>query len=196
MAPAKSSRSVKAKKPAPNTFKPTKISKRSQSRTKVATMEPTNARNLNRPKPPQGRTYPVTLLKNGLVSMERTPDYLLEAAQRNARNSPLLRLPAEIRNMIFRYAVGGNEIHVQRAFVYRTSKKWRDNSNSYWHGRATHLGDRRLKALAQGTAFHLPEVCRQIYAETATLSYATNTFILPSSQGRDQRFSNNGPRGT
>ena len=118
------------------------------------------------------------------------------SAQRNARDSPLLRLPAEIRNMIFRYAVGGNEIHVQRAFVYRTSKKWRDNSNSYWHGRATHLGDRRLKALAQGTAFHFPEVCRQIYAETATLAYAINTFILPSSQGRDQRFSNNGPRGT
>jgi hypothetical protein len=28
------------------------------------------------------------------------------------------------------------------------------------------------------SAFHLPEVCRQIYAETATLAYSTNTFAL------------------
>jgi hypothetical protein len=30
----------------------------------------------------------------------------------------------------------------------------------------------------QPSAFHLPEVCRQIYAETATLAYSTNTFAL------------------
>jgi hypothetical protein len=32
----------------------------------------------------------------------------------------------------------------------------------------------------QLSAFHLPEVCRQIYAETATLAYSTNTFLLCS----------------
>jgi hypothetical protein len=29
------------------------------------------------------------------------------------------------------------------------------------------------------SAFHLPEVCRQIYSETATLGYSLNTFIMP-----------------
>jgi hypothetical protein len=30
----------------------------------------------------------------------------------------------------------------------------------------------------QPTAFHLPEVCRQIYCETTTLAYKLNTFII------------------
>lgn len=215
MAPTTRSQFAKVKKPASNILQPSKVNKRSRPRTKVAARKPTKSKNLNgsqqisRLKPPQGRTYSVKHLENGLVSMETPPDYLVETwgwyfyarnfsadlprIQKNATDSPLLRLPAEIRNTIFRYAVGGNKIRIERAVVYRTSKKWRENSNSLWHGRADHLHDRRFKA--QGTAFHLPEVCRQIYAETATLGYATNIFILPCTQGLHQRFNDSGPNG-
>jgi hypothetical protein len=208
MAPTTRSRSAKVKKPASNILQPSKVNKRSRPGTKVAARKPTKSENLNgsqqisRLKPPRGRTYPVKHLENGLVSMETPPDYLVETwgwysyarncsadllrIQKNATDSPLLRLPAEIRNTIFRYAVGGNKIRIRRAVVYRTSKKWRENSNLLWHGRADHLDDRRFKD--QGTAFHLPEVCRQIYAETATLGYATNIFILPYTQGLHQYF--------
>jgi hypothetical protein len=31
------------------------------------------------------------------------------------------------------------------------------------------------------SAFHLPEVCRKIYSETATLGYSLNTFVITSS---------------
>ncbi|OAG21611.1 hypothetical protein CC77DRAFT_817030 [Alternaria alternata] len=192
MAPTTRSQSAKMKKPASNILQPSKVNKRSRPRTRVASRKPTKSKNLNgsqqisRLKPPRGRTYPLKHLENGLVSMETTPDYLVETIQKNATDSPLLRLPAEIRNTIFRYAVGGNKIRIRRAVVYRTSKKWRENSNLLWHGRADHLDDRRFKD--QGTAFHLPEVCRQIYAETATLGYATNIFILPYTQGLHQYF--------
>lgn len=34
----------------------------------------------------------------------------MDCAEENAKNSPLLRLPPKIRNMIYVYSVGGNEI--------------------------------------------------------------------------------------
>lgn len=36
--------------------------------------------------------------------------------------------------------------------------------------------DRKIRKLK--TAFHLPEVCRRIYHETATLGYSLNTFVF------------------
>lgn len=45
------------------------------------------------------------------------------------------------------------------------------------------LGGNAVKRVGYGfstveSAFHLPEVCRQIYTETATLGYALNTFLF------------------
>ena len=97
------------------------------------------------------------------------------SVRRNAVESPLLRLPPEIRNRIFRYAMGGSVILVQSHHPAFSSDTWRNTTASAWHGRATHLSADRQHN--QGTAFHLPETCRQIYAETATLGYATNTFV-------------------
>jgi hypothetical protein len=103
------------------------------------------------------------------------------SVQRSAVPPPLLRLPAELRNLIFEYAMEVNTVSIQRQSNESTSKQWCETSTSTWHGRATHLGDRRRKNI--GIAFHLPEVCRQIYAETVTLGYATNTFSLSYSLG-------------
>jgi hypothetical protein len=64
--------------------------------------------------------------------------------------------------------------------IFRYSKVRRNAMDSFWHGYATHLDVRTFKKTAIGTAFHLPEVCRQIYAETATLGYATSSFFIRS----------------
>jgi hypothetical protein len=41
---------------------------------------------------------------------------------------------------------------------------------------------KRAGATKQPSAFHRPEVCRQVYSETATLAYKLNMFILGASQ--------------
>lgn len=74
--------------------------------------------------------------------------------------------------------MGGSKIRIQETRTRLTSKSWRKPSKSIWHGRATHLGER--ESSSEGTAFHLPEVCRQMYADTAILEYATNTFQIGS----------------
>jgi hypothetical protein len=147
----------------------------------------------NKLTPPEDREYPLVMLKNGLVSMETTPDYLVEAyetyhfacklitdkarVQLNARESPLLRLLPEIRNTIFAYAMGG---HTVGFFNDRhIPEERRSNWSLSIDGSAVLMRER--KSRSNGPAFHLPEVCRQIYTETATLGYAMNTFILPKS---------------
>jgi hypothetical protein len=46
-----------------------------------------------------------------------------------------------------------------------------------WMSQHHYVKERRHKVLL---AFHLPEVCRQLYAETAVLAYTLNTFIVDS----------------
>lgn len=84
--------------------------------------------------------------------------------------------------MIFHYAMGGSDIKIQyRNTKDPTSRKWHRDSQSVFHGRALHTGFPPVRA---GTAFHLPETCRQVYSETATLGYGTNTFFFTGSIGR------------
>lgn len=100
--------------------------------------------------------------------------------KRNA-DTPLLRLPTEIRNRIWNFACGGQ--------LVKLPSKWRTSEKG---GAVRYDGDRSL--LATGdlnticnqrpgptrvlSAFHLPEVCRQIYSETALISYGENVFDL------------------
>ncbi|KAJ4345844.1 uncharacterized protein N0V89_011979 [Didymosphaeria variabile] len=51
---------------------------------------------------------------NGLLELSKAPDHLVAIVTKNATESPLLRLPAEMRNRIFRFASGGCEIHITR----------------------------------------------------------------------------------
>jgi hypothetical protein len=72
--------------------------------------------------------------------------------------SPLLRLPAEIRNQIWRLVVGGKVIREQ------VTKR----------GRAQMLP----RPCERTNTFALLRVCRQIYAETALLPFSANTFLF------------------
>ncbi|KAF2786465.1 hypothetical protein K505DRAFT_368215 [Melanomma pulvis-pyrius CBS 109.77] len=44
--------------------------------------------------------------ENGLLSLEKTPYHLVDIVKRNRTESRLLRLPSEIRNAIWQYALG------------------------------------------------------------------------------------------
>jgi hypothetical protein len=80
---------------------------------------------------------------------------------RSNQDTPLLRLPAEIRNRIWQFALGGK--------VYRQQHV---------------TGNRRGKLMPQpcerGNAFLLLRTCRQIYAETGVLPFTINTFSITS----------------
>lgn len=75
------------------------------------------------------------------------------STQRNQRASRLLRLPAEIRNHIYSYAMGGH-ILVHRIHALRPNPV--------------------------SSLFTLPRVCRQTQAETRLLLFKLNTFHIHS----------------
>ncbi|KAF2442167.1 hypothetical protein P171DRAFT_487422 [Karstenula rhodostoma CBS 690.94] len=73
----------------------------------------------------------------------------------NITKSPLLRLPPEIRDKIFRYAVTAEDAEIY--LPYDSNFDSRDN----W--------DRYLVFEKGAAAVFLPLVCRQIYSECATM---------------------------
>ncbi|EAT88237.1 hypothetical protein HBH56_092960 [Parastagonospora nodorum] len=79
----------------------------------------------------------------------------------NLRNSPLLRLPAEIRNDIFAMAIGGHFIRVCSTVQCELCR----NNRSV--GCAVHCPPDLLSLTA---------TCRQIHAETRPLPFTVNTF--------------------
>ncbi|KAF2682807.1 hypothetical protein K458DRAFT_390720 [Lentithecium fluviatile CBS 122367] len=62
---------------------------------------------------PVEETYKMTILKNGLVGMEHTPDHLVETVKCNAEQSPLLHLPAEPRKMTWELAMGRQRVQMR-----------------------------------------------------------------------------------
>jgi hypothetical protein len=90
-----------------------------------------------------------TTYTNCIISDQR----IIEIAQRNATSSPLLRLPPEIRNMIYTLIIDVNTVVFTKAGL----------------GRGRH-------PIQDGLA--LLRVCRQIHAEAALLPYALNTFVF------------------
>jgi hypothetical protein len=87
----------------------------------------------------------------------------------NATESPLLRLPPEIRNMIFKFA---------------SQPDWSGWIGCYFNRRGcisrSGTSTRAYKSETRAFAIHLPQVCRQIYSETATLIYSENCFAFQS----------------
>lgn len=99
------------------------------------------------------------------------------SAQSNA-DVPLLRLPAELRNRIWVFAMGGQQVILPSS---PTQKGAAVRLPAVTHLRVTHLIVRTVRALRfshpVSLAFRLPEVSRQIYSETVLTAYSENTFI-------------------
>ncbi|CAN9342946.1 unnamed protein product [Alternaria sp. RS040] len=74
---------------------------------------------------------------------------------RNQSDSPFLRLPSEIRNQIYYFALGGNEIYVISNG---------DEKSPLW-GRSLEQKIWSLKPIKQIMAINLPLACTQIRRE-------------------------------
>ncbi|KAF1840622.1 uncharacterized protein K460DRAFT_259121, partial [Cucurbitaria berberidis CBS 394.84] len=83
---------------------------------------------------------------------------------RNQRESPLLRLPGEIRNRIYDYAFSGHIVHVLGP------------SREYPMYRAT---DWQPTGYSLSTLNNTTTLCRQIRSETVLLPLERNEFMLP-----------------
>jgi hypothetical protein len=79
---------------------------------------------------------------------------------RSNQDTLLLRLPAEIRNRIWQFALGGKLIRPQ----YTT--------------RRSNYPKLMLQPCERKNAFSLLRTCRQIYAETAVLPFTINRFSM------------------
>ncbi|KAH7408109.1 hypothetical protein DE146DRAFT_776380 [Phaeosphaeria sp. MPI-PUGE-AT-0046c] len=185
--------------------KSTSIKKAKQSSTKTAQGPGTTV-----------TACPAKRLANGLVDLTDPPQQILDIAKQNAAISPLIRLPAEIRNAIWKLAVGGHRVNPWKndqvtgrqvkggAFVAKdtlpseTRLDIHSSITEMTYARfcrhmeltmramqSDHLCTvRSMKNLQRAlTAFHLPEVCRRIYADSATLAYSVNIFKLGRQDG-------------
>ncbi|KAJ4372390.1 hypothetical protein N0V83_004164 [Neocucurbitaria cava] len=88
----------------------------------------------------------------------KSPAELAAITQQNQQTSPFLRLPGEIRNTIYHYALAGHEIYAMPSgLTHRPfTCQGRPTSQFAWS----------LLPISQLLALHLPLVCRQIRAET------------------------------
>jgi hypothetical protein len=85
--------------------------------------------------------------------------------ERNDKGSPLLRLPAELRIEIYKYALGGNEITICH---WVRSKRPVILSGRY--------GDEAKSTERWTQLFSLGRTCHRIYSETELLIYSQNVF--------------------
>ena len=77
------------------------------------------------------------------------------SAHQNQRESPFLRLPAELRNKIYGYVLGG-----------------KDYKSPFWQA----FESSQDELLRDKESLSLLSVCRQIYKETSILPFQLNTF--------------------
>jgi len=103
---------------------------------------------------------------------------------RNQAESPLLRLPGELRNRIYELAVGGNIIVVTKSY-----KRWRKTSvyltSADPSGPDAKSAQASIRAPVSGI-FTIGLVCRQLHRETALSQYARNLFHFDNMYyGRD-----------
>ena len=94
------------------------------------------------------------------------------SAETNAQSSPLLRLPAELRNRIFGYVLGGHEVR----FVWEDKPRHQRSNRIFEIQRA---GENSVMTSEEKKRFlSLTLASRQIYTETAMLPFAANTFVF------------------
>ncbi|KAF1911610.1 hypothetical protein BDU57DRAFT_95101 [Ampelomyces quisqualis] len=111
------------------------------------------------------------LYKNGLLNASLPArSELMAIAKRNSTNSPLLKLPGEIRNKIWMFAQGYHRIDIGKRSRKRS---WPIGLTLaiYPMNAATHFPRTFVKP-----TFALSRVCRQIYVEASSYIYTLNTF--------------------
>ncbi|KAI8937722.1 hypothetical protein NX059_005422 [Plenodomus lindquistii] len=122
----------------------------------------------------------------------RLPKLLQESAlwHANQSDSPLLQLPAEVRNTIFKYVLGGNTINIDYE-TYRNTSDYKQPTTSVpifkYHCTVYDRPANPFKIKPSSNEiitrgyFLLNNICRQLYVETATLPYSLNMIAFSSS---------------
>jgi hypothetical protein len=107
----------------------------------------------------------------------------------NQKDSPFLRLPAEIRNQVYEYALGGNTIKIGFETYRSTYKRNEPNKlapvfmyNCTVFSQLTNpFKDHKQPFVEISSGFTLlNSICRQLYLETATLPYKLNLISFAS----------------
>ena len=104
------------------------------------------------------------------------------SAGRNATDSSLLRLPGELRDKIWQYALGEHQIHIQ-------DLRHEDQIDSTYDIR-TLYPDTMVPLGFEQPTFQLPGVCRQIYVESSPYVYTLNTFTFHNTATFDKWIKN------
>ncbi|KAF2001226.1 hypothetical protein P154DRAFT_575293 [Amniculicola lignicola CBS 123094] len=132
----------------------------------VAPAVPTSGRQTMLPPDPRYRGIQM----NGLLDETQIPESMKEVVERNAKKSALLRIPSEVRAMIWAYVFDHQDVEISRSHTGRIGMSgWAIERKPCGLGVMTkHIP----------SAFHLPEVCRQIYSEIAVFGYSRSTFII------------------
>ncbi|KAH6638259.1 hypothetical protein C7974DRAFT_157487 [Boeremia exigua] len=141
----------------PPTMAPKRISLRPTTRNKRAFVIAAWSRVMKARSQPN----PARRLKNGLLDVTSKCGEHLEIVKMNSE-APLLRLPAELRNRIWEYTLGGNIFDV--VFV-ETYKGRYVEEKTFVHSRTFKPNTNALL-----------QVCRQIYMETALIPFSHNAF--------------------
>ncbi|KAF2831596.1 hypothetical protein CC86DRAFT_402107 [Ophiobolus disseminans] len=119
--------------------------------------------------------------RNGLLNASiPVRSSLMSIAKRNSNVSPLLRLPGEIRNKIWMYTLGYHNVNIG---LRSCKRSWPIGHTL--DVRPLHPASRFPRIFLRPT-FHLPEVCRQIYVESAAFTYTLNTFSFDSRKTFDR----------
>ncbi|KAL1591500.1 hypothetical protein SLS60_011892 [Paraconiothyrium brasiliense] len=115
-----------------------------------------------------------------------------QAWSANQSNSPLLRLPSNVRRSIFEYALGGNSIEFGYVtYLVETLPDGKQRSVPYFQYTSNVYDDRHNPFQGSRVLLHddpdflgmtlLNGICRQLYFETYTLPYSLNDFYITSS---------------
>ncbi|USP77329.1 hypothetical protein yc1106_04603 [Curvularia clavata] len=126
---------------------------------------------VNKPKKCSNSTL---TLKNGLLRTDVSArSELLQIAKRNSTESPLLRLPPELRNLIWEHVLGHHDIMINSGTWSSSRSEW------LWSVQCTRsplskTGHRCWEMIEH--TFELPLVCRQTYVEASPMIYTLNRF--------------------
>jgi hypothetical protein len=96
-----------------------------------------------------------TIQAKAMASSSKPTEAALQTvSETNQQDSPFLHLPAEIRNAIYHFALGGHEIYAITSGA-RMICMCRPSSQFAWS----------LKHVTESMALYLPLVCRQLRSE-------------------------------
>ncbi|KAF2636608.1 hypothetical protein P280DRAFT_483570 [Massarina eburnea CBS 473.64] len=159
-------------------LKPATTNAKSKKRRASSNMEPAAIKKHNT----RSGRVPQTDLVDASIPHESA--HYIVLAQKNCLESPLLRLPGEIRNKIFGYAICDYtiQIHDKRcgSKTTQTIVAFARPSNH-----PKFLLDKAIRP-----SFLLPIVCRQIYVETAPRIYLGSTFKFDTVKPMDRWIKN------